>query len=95
MIVLILALVALLTVVLTRHRHAMGSDVHPAVADNEKMLIGADSLIVGDSNPGTDPVGRKSLAATPWRRAMGLPPLRQSSIGPAPVCQIVPQENRS
>jgi hypothetical protein len=80
---LILALVAMLTMLVTRGRHGIQQGAgHPGIADNETMLIDADGLCIGDSNAGIDPVGRVALANMPWRRAMGMPPLRQASVGP-------------
>jgi hypothetical protein len=74
---LILALAALLAVVAARNKVGLRSDARPGIADNEQMLVGAGSQIVGASNDECDPVARSTLANVPWKRRMGFyAPLR-------------------
>jgi len=82
-IIIIFALVALLVVLLTRKVHQPIVETKPAIADNDDMLQhGYENAIVGNSNPGEiNPVRRATIANTPWRRALGLPALRQTSRG--------------
>jgi hypothetical protein len=73
---------AFAAVVLCGGKIALHTKTHPAVADNEDMIISADDEIVGASNTRPNPVSRLALANTRFLTGpLGMPMLRRTNVG--------------